>query len=1429
MIDVVGEGQRLIVIEGPSRPYRLMTSAWPAIALACLFGAQRWDDGGALASGARLRLSEGGAGVMLVGISVAVLALLLRGWRTTTYRFDRGLGTIEVTQAGPLRASAVRRLGVAGVSSLLERRTSGQRSLELVLDDGSALVIARERESRGGLDRVARELGGLLGRSIELDVGVVIAERFEIEQRLERRTRGAVYRALDRRSGVRVALRLVPLPAAGARFERELARFAGIEHARVARSVSHGSTPAGQAFVVTDWVEGEELSQVLARGALGLSESLRVLTGAAQALSALHLAGVVHANLGPGSFLVDVQGSGDPTLIDLGAEAEALRYVAPEQVVAGREPTPAADVFALGCLFYACLAGEAPFAAAREVSSLARIRFDPAEPLRALRPGVPESWAALATRLLAKDAAARPADASALLAELERLPPPGPESGAFVRRARERAASSPADPIGVAVVLARPARASSVSGTANELAVAALTSPLRRSGVLLERLGDGSLIACASSALGAADPLRAAACAASCLQELLPQTPLALACAFSGAEPARVADAVDAAARVLERAPDGPGTYLDAASAERLDQRSFDVDRDLGLLRGERLELDPESPLLGKPTAFAGRGLELLELETFVRLALAGARERFAWVLGHAGIGKSRLAREIVRRLPERHPNSVVLIGAGDPARQGSPYLLLADALRGHASIPLGGELGAARQRLEQLCTKVEPEARGRVRDFLGELCGVPFPDTGNPPLAAARRDPRVMRQQVRMAFREWLASESTERAVVLVLEDVQWGDALTLELLSEVRDEPDAARLCVLAFARPEVEAVFPALFTERTGWSLVLGPLHAQASHALVGSVLGPALAAEIGANLVQRAAGNPLLLEELLRAQVASKAEVRGGAREALSLRLAQLGPEARRWLGLAGMIGRRCWASAVQELGGKAPVERWLDLLVELELLTPSEPSRRAGEVEYAFRHALLAEVAVEQLGDEERQAAALGFVRWLEARGERDAMLLARHGEQGGGARSSELYMRAAQQSLAQHDYVEALARASRGQAAGASGELLGELLRIQASAYHSLGHWTQASQLGLEALELLPFGGPLWCVCAEQLMGVLANVGDFKRSEELSEELAHLTPAPEARTAYMRALHAQLEGYALSGDHERGRACLAFIDGLGELIGDDVVSRGQVALWRAVYDFILGDDASAALERAQRAEADLAVGLVQYQRSMACSVQAFIYWALGCLEQSERMARRASSLALALGDTHHAAIAESFLGLALAEQSGPESLLEAEGCARRVVELQNSPLFEATSRSLSARIALARGDFALAVADSRRARVAFAGMPPYALMASATLLEALTRQGRHGEAVEQAHEDLTLLDELGGPVYCDVMFGVAAAEALFESGDHASAASVLGEALRQIELRSSKIVDEGTKRAYLGGRREVRRAFELKEQWLREG
>jgi predicted ATPase len=99
------------------------------------------------------------------------------------------------------------------------------------------------------------------------------------------------------------------------------------------------------------------------------------------------------------------------------------------------------------------------------------------------------------------------------------------------------------------------------------------------------------------------------------------------------------------------------------------------------------------------------------------------------------------------------------------------------------------------------------------VVDFLGELCGVHFPESNNIKLRAARQDPRVMFDQVSQAFLQFVHAEASQRPLMIVIEDLQWCDTLTIKIigcaLSQLRDTP----LIVLVLGRPEVTERYPNL----------------------------------------------------------------------------------------------------------------------------------------------------------------------------------------------------------------------------------------------------------------------------------------------------------------------------------------------------------------------------------------------------------------------------------------------------------------------------------------------------------------------------------------------------------------------------------------------------------------------------------------
>ena len=110
---------------------------------------------------------------------------------------------------------------------------------------------------------------------------------------------------------------------------------------------------------------------------------------------------------------------------------------------------------------------------------------------------------------------------------------------------------------------------------------------------------------------------------------------------------------------------------------------------------------------------------------------------------------------------------------------------------------------------------------------FLGEIAGVPFSDADNDALRAARANPQLMGDGMRRAWEDWLAAECAAGPVLLVLEDLHWGDLGTVSFvdaaLRNLRDEP----LMVLALARPEVDDRFPDLWQARQPQIIRLGPL--------------------------------------------------------------------------------------------------------------------------------------------------------------------------------------------------------------------------------------------------------------------------------------------------------------------------------------------------------------------------------------------------------------------------------------------------------------------------------------------------------------------------------------------------------------------------------------------------------------------------
>lgn len=262
---------------------------------------------------------------------------------------------------------------------------------------------------------------------------------YEVGELLGKGGCGQVYSGRHRWLDKAVAIKFLTLPDsdpadAMERFRREARTAASLNHAGFVRATD-GGVVDGTAFIVSDLIEGETLSELVRRhGALPVHIASEIVTSIAEAFSYLEQRQIVHRDLKPSNVMVDRHGR--VYVLDLGLardddESLALTrtgafmgtvdYLAPEQAYDPRSATSKSDMYSLGCTLYFLLTGEAPHSDCDGDSLAARLKahaeHDPA-PVESFRSDVPGDVLRLLDAMLAKSPADRPKSFEAIAAKL---------------------------------------------------------------------------------------------------------------------------------------------------------------------------------------------------------------------------------------------------------------------------------------------------------------------------------------------------------------------------------------------------------------------------------------------------------------------------------------------------------------------------------------------------------------------------------------------------------------------------------------------------------------------------------------------------------------------------------------------------------------------------------------------------------------------------------------------------------------------------------------------------------------------------------------------------------------------------------------------------------------------------------------------------
>jgi len=438
-------------------------------------------------------------------------------------------------------------------------------------------------------------------------------------------------------------------------------------------------------------------------------------------------------------------------------------------------------------------------------------------------------------------------------------------------------------------------------------------------------------------------------------------------------------DAMNTAAR-LEAAA-APGSMLVGPHTFGLVEAAFEWGDPVELsLKGKAGVVAAHTPLAPRRvggrrtepgrTRLVGRERELETVRGALVRLLAGSGG-IVLVSGEAGLGKTRLLSE----LRQAH-GAEALEGRCVSYGEALPYLPFQVLLREWLGVTPEHPEDEVAELLGSRLSEVLGDRGAEAQPFLGSVLGL-SPASGDAALMG-RLQPEDLQARVVGAFRVFIAALASAGPVLITMDDLHWADAASLALLKHLLDLADEAPLLLVLAGRPDRDHASRQLrerALERGAELVELTALAQEADRELLRELMGGAeLPAELESVVLERAEGNPLYLEELVRSLVDAGALVRDAdgwrfdrdvdvqvpetVEKLVLARVDVLSPGARQLLCAASVLGRRFTRSLLAEVTDDGrELDAGLDELRRADLV---HGGRRWPDEEYRFRHHLIVE-------------------------------------------------------------------------------------------------------------------------------------------------------------------------------------------------------------------------------------------------------------------------------------------------------------------------------------------------------------------------------------------------------------------------------------------------------------------------------------
>ncbi|MEM9193097.1 MAG: protein kinase [Myxococcota bacterium] len=1232
---------------------------------------------------------------------------------------------------------------------------------------------------------------------------------------------GVVYRA-SAEDGSEVALKLlsdtVLLPSETARFLREAT--VRIDHPNCIQVIDAG-VQDNKPWLALELLEGETLATRLERGPLALGETIDILTQAAAGVAASHRQGVVHRDLKPSNLFLG--NDGWVKLIDFGiakvtsahtrltATGHVLgtpAYLSPEQAH-GRPIDAGTDVWALGVVAYEMLTGKQPFRRSSPLATMLAVMIESPPSLRSAVQ-VPPAVEAIVTRCLLKDPGDRYPNGIELHAAFSSVELAAAEAERMVHQDMD--ATRPSMPV------------RSVSITPGEQRLVAV--------VLAEAVSDLSLVRGAVESMGGSllsfagnravglfggeasegDEVLRAAQAAFEIRAAARWVAVASGHASYSGATGISGSAVEAAERGCAARVDG--VVADRASSSALTGQYRISEVESGIFRLDPRDSHPTQHPAPARIKTVGREPELMQLRLAAERVQREELLSAVIVSGPPGMGKTHLRWELGRTLAELGGFRVLSARAESHSQRA--FGLFGSVLRNR--IRFGAEEfgwpmidGEVTQRLlavravveDALGAEREQEAWDECGVFLAELLEVPV-DAGIG-LTAARRDPQLLLDRIKLALVDWLHGILVQGPVALLLEDAHWADAASVDLLTDLLDEFAESPFFVFISARPDLLEARPELGQAADAQVLSLRGLSVPECRALTKLIAERELPDELLERLAERTGGNPLFVEQIALAIRESPETLADEAalplphtvEAAAQSRLDHLPLEEKEICKRASVFDDVFIAEDF-EIFEQPNAKALLQALSRRDVLVGRS---RRGVRQYRFRSSLVRDVAHGLMADGVRQDLHRRVAQHLE-KSEASSEEIARHWDQGGDSgRALECYVDAAVSASARGDAPAALRCSERALQLGPQGTF--ELWMARADSFALLGRFEDQG-------EALANGAMLAQTDAERARAeteravLLWRTGRREEANRAIDAALGLARSAGEPTVLAKALGRRGAISIYLGELESAATTLAeaepFLKNAPELLPLHAVWRAQLASAR-------GDLAERRAAYAEAVELFAKTGDVRSGAGAEMNL-ADAENRVGAYEEAETDLRAVIEKCRRLGKRVTEGYAQTNLGYSLAMQGRSVEALEALEDAEALAHEIGERRLLLSVKLYRARALQDRPQAAVELSAAVAAEASQGGADAIGAIAKALQARALIKVDAEAAAVV-ALEALAIRDRLGSIEEDEAELFLIAAEALAAAGRTDEAEDTRARGRLRIEEVAQRISDPEWRRRFI--------------------